>query len=189
MTGDLEMTTSAFDSTRSIGCKTITNGQTFNVWLGTSNVRLSYTDIFKFVHLAIDNGFQIEKAGSILFNIGVNPTQPNAATFYVAIEMGGRSIIGVADPVNAQDAVTKNYTDNVIALKVAKAGDTMTGNLSLNVGSDLLRTLGCSDLSGSKGFAILLGSITNQIQCQLNRINLLSYKQQTDFCVEALAMI
>lgn len=42
------------------------------------------------------------------------------------------------------------------------------GNLSLNVGADLFRTLGCSDLSGSKGFAILLGSKMNQIQCQLN---------------------
>jgi hypothetical protein len=34
--------------------------------------------------------------------------------------------------------------------------------------TDILRTLGCSDLSGSKGFAILLGSLMNQIQCQLN---------------------
>lgn len=53
--------------------------------------------------------------------------------------------------------------------KVSKSGDTMKGNLSLSVGSDLLRTLGCSDLSGSKGFAVLLGSETNQIQCHLDQ--------------------
>jgi hypothetical protein len=98
----------------------------------------------------------------------VNPDPPNAATFYVPIHMGNRSIVGVADPVNAQDVSTKNYVDTKDALKVSKTGDTMTGNLTLNVGSDLLRTLGCSDLSGSKGFAILLGSLTNQLQCQLN---------------------
>jgi hypothetical protein len=158
----------------------------------------------------IDGGFQITKNGTILFNIGVNDNPPNAATFYVPIQMGtGRSIVGVADPTNDQDVATKKYVDTkgnlnvakagdtmtgnldmngwrvtsvsdptVIGdvankryvdaqdnLKVAKAGDTMTGNLTLNVGDDLLRTLGCSDLSGSKGFAILLGSIMNQIQC------------------------
>ena len=52
--------------------------------------------------------------------------------------------------------------------KVSKSGDRMTGDLLINVGSSLLRTLGCNDLSDSKGFAVLLGSDTNQIQCQLN---------------------
>ena len=52
--------------------------------------------------------------------------------------------------------------------KVLKSGDIMTGDLSLKVGSSLLRTLGCNDLSESKGFTILLGSDTNQLQCQLN---------------------
>ena len=168
LTGDLALTTSIPNTTRNLGCQTITNGQIFNLWLGTSNVRLAYTDVFKYLQLVIDGGFQITNASGILFNIGVNPNPLNAATFYVPIEMGGHSIVGVANPVNAQDAATKNYVDTSDATKVAKAGDTMTGNLSLNVGADLLRTLGCSDLSGSKGFAIILGSLMNQIQCQLN---------------------
>lgn len=169
MTGDLYLTTTGSNTTRNLGCRTIANNQTFNLWLGTSSVRLAYTDFLNYLQLVISGGFQITKAGSALFNIGVNPNPPNAATFYVPIEMGGRSIIGVADPINAQDAATKNYTDNANSLKVAKAGDTMTGNLSLNVGTDLLRTLGCSDLSASKGFSVLLGSVMNQIQCQLNQ--------------------
>ena len=45
----------------------------------------------------------------------------------------------------------------------------MTGNLLLKVGADLTRTLGCTDVSGTKAFYILLGSIYNRIQCQLNR--------------------
>lgn len=81
------------------------------------------------------------------------------------INLGAQKLINVKDPVDAQDAATKVYVDTT---KVSKSGDIMTGDLSLNVGSSLLRTLGCKDLSGSKGFAVLLGSDTNQIQCQLN---------------------
>jgi hypothetical protein len=44
----------------------------------------------------------------------------------------------------------------------------MTGDMSISVGSSLFRTLGCNDFSESKGFVILFGSDTNQIQCQLN---------------------
>lgn len=119
MTGDLAFTTSAADTSRNLGCRTITSGQTFNVWLGTSNVRLAYTDLFKLLHLVIDNGFQIEKTGGgILFNIGINPYPPNAATFYVPIDMGGRSIVGVATPTNAQNTATKNYVDTSDATRV-----------------------------------------------------------------------
>jgi F5/8 type C domain len=167
MIGDLTFTTTNPNTTRNLGCQTITNGQQFNLWLGTNKVWLAYTDFLKYLQLVIDGGFQMTEDGSILFNIGVNPDPPNAATFYVPIEMGGRSFVGVADPTNNQDAATKKYVDDKDALKVSKAGDTMTGNLSLNVGTDLLRTLGSSDLSGSKGFALLLRNIPNQIQCQL----------------------
>ena len=45
----------------------------------------------------------------------------------------------------------------------------MTGNLSLNVGADLTRTLGCTDVSRVEVFYILLGSISNSIQCHLNQ--------------------
>lgn len=169
MTGDLSLTTSVPGSTRNLGCQTITSGQNFNLWLGTPDVRLSYTDFLKYLALTIDGGFQIQNNNGILFTIGVNPYLQDAATFYVPIIMGGRSIVEVADPVNAQDAATKSYTDTATALKVSKSGDAMTGDLALNVGTDQLRTLGCSDLSGSKRFNVLLGSVQNQIQCQLNQ--------------------
>ena len=132
MTGDLALTSSGTNTERNLGCKTITDGQTFNLWLGTSNVRLAYTDIIKLLHLVVDNGFQIAKPEGILFSIGINPDPRNAATFYVPIKMGGRPIIGVSDPVNAQDAATKNYVDTADNLRLKLDGTTpMTGTLNM----------------------------------------------------------
>lgn len=52
---------------------------------------------------------------------------------------------------------------------VQKVGDTMTGNLLMSSETTNIISLGCQDLSGTKGFNILLGSSTEQIQCQLNQ--------------------
>ena len=37
----------------------------------------------------------------------------------------------------------------------------MSGDIKLNVGSDLVRSLGCNDLSAGKKFTLLLGTDTN----------------------------
>ncbi len=48
------------------------------------------------------------------------------------LDAGGQRITNVGDPTAAQDAATKNYTDTRDALKVNKAGDTMTGPLAMS---------------------------------------------------------
>jgi hypothetical protein len=50
------------------------------------------------------------------------------ANFYAQ----GKKITDVANPTNANDAANKTYVDTADALKVAKAGDTMTGNLAMS---------------------------------------------------------
>jgi len=43
----------------------------------------------------------------------------------------------------------------------------MTGNLLLSAGSDLVRLLGCTDLTPGKGFSLALGNLQNQIQYEV----------------------
>ena len=87
------------------------------------------------------------------------------------LNMGGNSIENLSmtyTPAEDNDLTTKKYADEQDATKVSKTGDTMTGNLFLNVGVDRVRTMGCKDLRGNKQFVLLLGSTTNKMQCQLN---------------------
>ena len=57
-----------------------------------------------------------------------------------------------------QDNATKNYDDTHA---FTTAGGVVSGDIKLTVGSDLVRSLECNDLSGGKRFALLLGSDKN----------------------------
>src|SRR6218665_2418947 len=71
-------------------------------------------------------------------------------------------------PANDKHLTSKKYVDDRDALKVSKAGDIMTGNLLLRVGSSNAILLGCRDLNGNKTFIIHLGNQLNKIQCWSN---------------------
>ena len=52
-----------------------------------------------------------------------------------SIDMTGNSLSNVGDPSSDKDVATKAYVDSKSAAdKVSKSGDTMTGNLEMNVG-------------------------------------------------------
>ena len=77
-----------------------------------------------------------------------------------AIDMNIYIIKNVADPLFNQDVATKNYVDTHA---FTTAGGVVSGDIKLNVGSDLVRSLGCNDLSAGKKFTLLLGSDKNML--------------------------
>ena len=74
--------------------------------------------------------------------------------------MIGNIIKNVSDAVSNQDVGTKNYVDTHAFTTV---GSVVSGDIKLSVGSDLVRSLGCTDLSTGNKFALLLWSDTNML--------------------------
>ena len=71
--------------------------------------------------------------------------------------MNNHIIENVADSLSNQDVATKNYVDTNA---FTTAGGVVSGDIKLNVGSDLVSSLGCNDLTAGKKFSLLLGSDT-----------------------------
>jgi hypothetical protein len=82
------------------------------------------------------------------------------------INLDYHKVVNVGNPTDDQDAATKNYVDRNT---VSKTGDTITGDLSLSIGTDSSRTMGCKDLGVNAGFKIYLGDDWNLINFTKSR--------------------
>src|SRR5678816_3605910 len=114
----------------------------------------------------------IDMAGHLLVGLTINcPSAGNgdeAISFSQATALIADKITNSAAPTADDHLANKKYVDEQDSTKVSRTGDTMTGNLFLSAGSDRTRTMGCKDVGGKKQFVLLLGSLTNKIQCQAN---------------------
>ena len=81
-----------------------------------------------------------------------------------AIDMNSNIIKNVSNLLANQDVATKNY---VYKNSITTDGGVVYGDIKLNVGSDLVRSLGCNDLTMGMKFTLLLGTDTNVLSYSL----------------------
>ena len=77
-----------------------------------------------------------------------------------AIDMDNHIIKNVTDPVSNKDVAIKNCVDTHA---FTTAGGVVSGDIKLNVDSDLVRSLRCNDRRAGKKFALLLESDKNML--------------------------
>src|SRR5688572_25656009 len=114
----------------------------------------------------------IDMGGHLLVGLPIEyPSAGNgdeAISFSQATALIADKITNSAAPTADDHLANKKYVDEQDGMRVSKTGDVVTGNLFLSTGSDRTRTMGCKDVLGKKQFVLLLGSLTNKMQCQLD---------------------
>ena len=81
-----------------------------------------------------------------------------------AIDMNSSIFKNMANPLSNQDVAIKNYVDKNT---ITTAGGVVSGEITLNVGSDLVGCLGCNHLTMGKQVTLPMWSDTNVLSYSL----------------------
>jgi hypothetical protein len=114
MTGDLFFAGAAAD--RNLGCKDLGTGRAFTLYVGLPNnaISLANTGAAPPVEVYTTNGIRFYVNGTRVCRIGDGNATPAAQLILdTNIAMNSKQIKYLSDPVDAQDAATKNYVDSV----------------------------------------------------------------------------
>ena len=93
-----------------------------------------------------------------------------------AIDMNNHIIKNLSNRLSNQNVATKSY-ENKNAFTTS--GSVVYGDIKLNVGSDLARSLGCNDLTTGKKFTLMLGRNTHMLSYSVPDLQL---KVPMSFC-------
>jgi hypothetical protein len=90
------------------------------------------------------------------------------------------NVTDLALKANLTDLVSRASLSN-LATKVSKSGDTMNGNLFINLNNDTTRLFGVNDIGAGKTAVLLLGNAANSILCSHNSPLLITGDKGTKF--------
>jgi len=121
-------------SVRKLGCDNLGvntgNLQSFMLLFGSNEERIQAVTNQP-TALFITKGLMIVCNGNNVVKFGNNLTD-SRNNFYQDVILNSNFVTNVKDPINAQDAATKNYVDVNDNLRILKVGDTMSGTLNVN---------------------------------------------------------
>ena len=126
----------------------------------TAGERSPHGTVVRYLHGAVSGDINMGGHRVTGLPTGLPTSDSDAASWAHAVHLVVEATTNNgAMPEGPLYLTNKRYVDEKDALCVLKSGDTMAGNLLLSTGTDLVRLLGCTDLTPGKRFSLALGNL------------------------------